>query len=116
MSINDPIIVHGTVSILTIGGNQVGKCVVNGKGFFLSPGRHFINNPQFNYAGSVDRNTECINVKSKVREEEGKKEGKKKERRKKKNNIYIYIYSSSFIFLQHTFSQSIICVIFLFVY
>ena len=45
----------------------MGKCVVNGKGFFLAPGRHFINNPQFNYAGSVDRNTECINVGSKFR-------------------------------------------------
>jgi len=65
--INDPLIRHGTVSIITIAGNQIGRCIVNGKGFWLEPGRHFINNPQFNYIGAVDRNTECIVVGSKAR-------------------------------------------------
>ena len=65
--INDPIISHGTVSILTIAGNQIGRCIVNGKGFWLQPGRHFINNPQFNFIGSVDTTTECIVVGSKAR-------------------------------------------------
>ena len=65
--INDPLIRHGTVSIITIAGNQIGRCIVNGKGFWLEPGRHFINNPQFNYIGAVDSNTECIVVGSKAR-------------------------------------------------
>jgi regulator of protease activity HflC (stomatin/prohibitin superfamily) len=65
--INDPLIRHGTVSIITIAGNQVGRCIVNGRGFYLEPGRHFINNPQFNYIGATDRNTECIVVGSKAR-------------------------------------------------
>ena len=67
VSISDPIISHGTINIITVLGNQVGKCVVNGKGYWLEPGRHFINNPQFKYVGSSDRNTECIKVGSKFR-------------------------------------------------
>jgi regulator of protease activity HflC (stomatin/prohibitin superfamily) len=65
--INDPVIRHGTVSILTIAGNQIGRCIVNGKGFWLFPGRHFINNAQFDFVGSVDRAAECIVVGSKAR-------------------------------------------------
>jgi regulator of protease activity HflC (stomatin/prohibitin superfamily) len=67
ISISTRNIKHGTCSIVTIPGNMIGKCIVNGKGFWLEPGRHFVNHPQFQYIDAVSRNTECITVGSKFR-------------------------------------------------
>eukprot|EP00946_MAST-07B_sp_MAST-7B-sp1_P003138 g3138.t1 len=67
VSISEPTINHGTCSIVTIPGNKIGKCIVNGKGYWLEPGRHFINHPQFKFIGSDLRNTECVKVGSKHR-------------------------------------------------
>ena len=65
--LSDLVIFHQTINIITIKDSEVGLCTVNGKGFFLEPGRHCINNSQFKFIGTKPRTQESIMVNSKWR-------------------------------------------------
>lgn len=58
---------HGTIHIIIVDTGKVGVGVVKGVGHLLEPGRHFINNPDFQFKGVVDANAEYINSCSKHR-------------------------------------------------
>ena len=65
--VNQPMISHRTIKIITVPRGQVGLVMVKGEGHFLRPGRHFINQPNLRWIGFKKLTTEYISVGSKHR-------------------------------------------------
>lgn len=63
-----PYIQNGTIHIIIVPTGQVAVCTVKGVGHMLEPGRHFINNPDFEFTGGfVKANAEHIRACAKHR-------------------------------------------------
>lgn len=62
VSMTDPHIQHGTIHIITVPGDQIGLCNVEGDGFFLGPGKHKVNHPRFVFVGMRPCTDEHVSV------------------------------------------------------
>ena len=49
--VNQPMIEHRTIRIITVPRGELGLVMVKGEGHFLQPGRHFINQPNLRWIG-----------------------------------------------------------------
>ena len=67
VDITADVVEHITIKVITVPVGKLGLCMVKGEGFFLQPGRHFLNNPNLRYLGFKDVTVECINVGTKYR-------------------------------------------------
>lgn len=66
-AITPHISVASTLHVITVGADQVGLCLANAKGFFLSPGRHAISHERFEFRGLRSAREEYLSVGSKHR-------------------------------------------------
>jgi regulator of protease activity HflC (stomatin/prohibitin superfamily) len=66
-SVNEPMIEHRTIRIITVPRGKVGLVMVKGTGYFLQPGRHFVNQPNLKWIGMKNLVSEYIAVGSKHR-------------------------------------------------
>ena len=65
--VNQPMIEHRTIRIITVPRGELGLVMVKGEGHFLQPGRHFINQPNLRWIGFKKLTSEYMNVGAKHR-------------------------------------------------